>query len=896
LKSDEKKLVLKVCLIIPLHNEQEILNELTIRMQKFAKSKDVSILFVDDGSNDQTQSLLKEIHDDKVLKILNKVNEGYGSAIRNGLKYASSMKFDWAIIVDSDLSSDEKEIESVLKEIDNLEQSSRVYYIKPSRFYRSMNKSSETKWGGGKNENKLGQNNGKMIGVNFKRSVLTSFANLIARRLVNNKVSDPTNGFRAMKCTEISLLETKSNGFDQIVEELSLVLKNKIEVKEIPTILNHEESLRKTTSFSYSFKAVTNYLKHLVQYFIESNRVHLNKILEFQIFVFSAIWANNTIQNISYRVARVSSDDGIVAHVLAWANPEYFSGDPRASIFSARIWASSMNWIPAIFYKFLKIDPYIFFGVFTFLQNFLLPVAIFYMAKTLSKRISHAFIVTIAIINLRPFLLNLAWYGDLEWMAYTNWFILPFGIMTLTILIRDKYYALLPMFYLTFTINPSLGLSFYAVCILYLYFNKKLTKRLLKIFSITLIVLFHVFFIFMMIPENSTANSTEVYEAIFNNTHALRFLFEIDNGIEDQANLFVIYWSLIIIIYIILWNQISFSMKSLIKSLNIVTLVFIASHYTFYLIKYTQGFILILTRVTIATILLNLIIVFIILLRKTERNFSIFSFITLTLLLTPSPMMFVLLIVYLLVQTKRKSIKLIGLALLTISIFLIFKINKDYYDILAKLTTSIFDLNAGRTINLVYSFFSNGLVYTHYRVELIIFLFYAITFLLYSQTKINSKFKIEYYLIILTFVFSVHVLSARSKMFEISNPEEVNALREVQLWVRNNTPVNECMMVQVVDVYDSWRNLARRPVKTLISQVSFYNTTDYALEYTRSVNKFIENKSNNFRGIPGSDEELYRKFSVEFDCNLLAWRNEWGTLNFPTLYENSNFRIYELSN
>jgi hypothetical protein len=133
-------------------------------------------------------------------------------------------------------------------------------------------------------------------------------------------------------------------------------------------------------------------------------------------------------------------------------------------------------------------------------------------------------------------------------------------------------------------------------------------------------------------------------------------------------------------------------------------------------------------------------------------------------------------------------------------------------------------------------------------------------------------------------------------MFEISNPEEVNALREVQLWVRNNTPVNECMMVQVVDVYDSWRNLARRPVKTLISQVSFYNTTDYALEYTRSVNKFIENKSNNFRGIPGSDEELYRKFSVEFDCNLLAWRNEWGTLNFPTLYENSNFRIYELSN
>jgi hypothetical protein len=892
LSQDESRL--KVCLIIPLLNEQNILEELIIRMKKFANSKNISIVFVDDGSFDQTQSMLNAIDDFRVLKLFNKVNEGYGSAVRNGLKFATSMNFDWAIIVDSDLSSNEIEIESVLKEIYNLGFSSSVSYIKPSRFYRRINKESRIKWK--KNPNELDQNRGRMIGVNFKRSILTNLANLIARILVNFKVSDPTNGFRAIKLTEIGLINTKSNGFDQIVEELSLVLSSKSHLKEIPTILNHKESLRKGTSFSYSYTAILNYLKHLVRYFLKSNKEFLNKFLEVQIFVFSAIWANNTIQNISYRIARVSSDDGIVAHVLAWANPENFSGDPRASIFSARIWASSMNWVPAIFYEIFNIDPYIFFGLFTFLQNFLLPISIFYMAKTLSKKISHAFIVTIAIINLRPFLLNIAWYGDLEWMAYTNWLILPIGIITLNILIRDKYYALLPLFYITFTINPSLGLSFYAVCILYLYFNKDSTKRLLKISSITLIVLFHTFFVFMMIPKNSTANAPEVYNAIFNNTHALRFIFKIDNGIDDQTNLFIIYWSLILIIYVTLWNHISLSMKSLIKSLNIVTLVFILMHYVFYLFKYMQGFILILTRVTILTILLNLIIVFVILLGKTERKFSIFTFISLTILIIPSPMMLVLLILYLCTKVKSKNSKFAAFILLFVLVVLIFKINKDYSDILTKLGTSIFDFNANQTINLVYSFFSNGLVYTHYRIELILFLVYVITFLLFSQKRIHSKLKIEYFLIILTFVFSMHVLSARSKMYEITNPEEVKALSEVQLWVRNNTPVNECIMVQVVDIYDSWRNLARRPVKTLMSQVSFYNTTDYALEYTRSVNKFIDNTSNNYRGIPGSDEALFRKFSVEFDCNLLAWRNGWGNLELPIIYENSYFRVYEISN
>lgn len=86
----------KVCAIIPTYNNWKTIGKVISGVHSYIKH----IIVVDDGSNDNTNELLKEI--DYIETITFEKNKGKGMAIRAGFDYAISQGYDYALTIDSD--------------------------------------------------------------------------------------------------------------------------------------------------------------------------------------------------------------------------------------------------------------------------------------------------------------------------------------------------------------------------------------------------------------------------------------------------------------------------------------------------------------------------------------------------------------------------------------------------------------------------------------------------------------------------------------------------------------------------------------------------------------------------------------------------------------------------
>jgi glycosyltransferase involved in cell wall biosynthesis len=109
----------KVSIIIPLLNEAESLTPLSHEIRKVLKPVDVGfeVIFVDDGSSDNSLKIIKEIcRTDKRFKYLSfKKNYGKSAALQMGFKNVTG---DVVVTMDADLQDDPSEIPNLLKKLD----------------------------------------------------------------------------------------------------------------------------------------------------------------------------------------------------------------------------------------------------------------------------------------------------------------------------------------------------------------------------------------------------------------------------------------------------------------------------------------------------------------------------------------------------------------------------------------------------------------------------------------------------------------------------------------------------------------------------------------------------------------------------------------------------------
>lgn len=118
---------MKLSIVIPCYNEQEVLTETTKRVTELldrlkasGKVSDAMICYVDDGSKDNTWSMIEKYHRQNtyVHGIKLSKNSGHQNAVWAGLEYVAE-QCDAAVSIDADLQDDVAVIEDMVDKYNN---------------------------------------------------------------------------------------------------------------------------------------------------------------------------------------------------------------------------------------------------------------------------------------------------------------------------------------------------------------------------------------------------------------------------------------------------------------------------------------------------------------------------------------------------------------------------------------------------------------------------------------------------------------------------------------------------------------------------------------------------------------------------------------------------------
>lgn len=200
------------------------------------------LFLVDDNSTDNSQEIISRFKTNHFIStIRTPKNLGYGGAVNFGLTHLTTLNFDWGVVMDSDMTNPFEDLSQIYLFIisDNCD------YIKGSR----------KKKGGG------------TVGTPYYRRFLSEVGNLVARIFCYFLISDPTNGFRAIRLNFFKKLNVEDNSFSAIPEELFQVIENNGILKEFPTILRGDRALRVESSFDFRLTMFLRYLYWILQLF-----------------------------------------------------------------------------------------------------------------------------------------------------------------------------------------------------------------------------------------------------------------------------------------------------------------------------------------------------------------------------------------------------------------------------------------------------------------------------------------------------------------------------------------------------------------------------------------------------------------------------------------------------
>ena len=195
---------MKISIVIPVYNEVKTIDEIIRRVQQIDVKKEVII--VDDGSNDGTCGLLKEIFQPQegVKVIFHNCNQGKGAALRTGF---ATVTGDVIIIQDADLEYDPREYAKLLEPI--LDGRGDVVY--GSRF--------------------LG---GPHRVLFFWHYIGNRFLTLLSNILTNLNLSDMETCYKVFRRQVLNEITLKSNRFGFEPEFTAKVAKKGFRIYEVP--------------------------------------------------------------------------------------------------------------------------------------------------------------------------------------------------------------------------------------------------------------------------------------------------------------------------------------------------------------------------------------------------------------------------------------------------------------------------------------------------------------------------------------------------------------------------------------------------------------------------------------------------------------------------------------
>ena len=195
----------EILIIIPAYDEEGGIREVLRRVPESLLGYEVKTVVVDDGSSDATAAITREEGFPVVSHV---VNRGQGDALRTGFAIAQLERADIVINLDADGQYKPEEIERLVKPIVEDE----ADFVLGSRFMGFYEEAGSV----------------RHVGVVF-------FSKMISV-LTGTRISDCTNGFRAIRVSELhklDLVEDRFNATEIILE----ALKNKLRFAQVPVTM-----------------------------------------------------------------------------------------------------------------------------------------------------------------------------------------------------------------------------------------------------------------------------------------------------------------------------------------------------------------------------------------------------------------------------------------------------------------------------------------------------------------------------------------------------------------------------------------------------------------------------------------------------------------------------------
>ena len=223
---------MKLTVIIPVYNEVGNIEEILKRVK--AAKKATEIIVVDDGSQDGTRDILKNLDGkEKVRVVLHEKNQGKGAAVRTGMDAATG---EILLIQDVDLEYDFRDYEQLLCPLE--EGIADVVY--GSRFLG-------------------GPRRVTMYWHMIANRLLTFMTNI----LYDTILSDMETGYKVFRRKVVDGMKLRSKRFDFEPEFTAKVLKRHYRIYEVPISFNPRDySQGKKIKLKDAFEAVWTLLKY----------------------------------------------------------------------------------------------------------------------------------------------------------------------------------------------------------------------------------------------------------------------------------------------------------------------------------------------------------------------------------------------------------------------------------------------------------------------------------------------------------------------------------------------------------------------------------------------------------------------------------------------------------
>ena len=227
-------MIKKLSIIIPCYNEKDTILEIVDRINKvnLINGIEKEIIIVDDYSTDGTRELLENIDVQKVL--FNKSNHGKGYSLKKGIKHATG---DVIVVQDADLEYNPQDYNALLEPM-----------LKDKRqvVYGSRERNAE---------------NRKHSGVIFYlgAQVVTKATNI----LYGSKLTDQPTCYKAFHKDVLEDIDLEEERFGFCSEVTAKVLKNKVEIHEVPISYNPRTKAEgKKISWKDGMRAIYVLLKY----------------------------------------------------------------------------------------------------------------------------------------------------------------------------------------------------------------------------------------------------------------------------------------------------------------------------------------------------------------------------------------------------------------------------------------------------------------------------------------------------------------------------------------------------------------------------------------------------------------------------------------------------------